>query len=133
MWGSWEYFVQNVHPGMIRLEGDTAVGRAYVAELGRLRDGRSHLNYAVYHDRYQLTPDGWRSRSASTRSDTSTPLRWRAGRPSQWRLPVDPLTEKPPSVDHARTEMRLPTAPSSQSVRLRRDVVRQVDHGVDER
>lgn len=60
MWGSWEYFVQNVHPGMIRLEGDTAVGRAYVAELGRLRDGRSHLNYAVYHDRYQLTPDGWR-------------------------------------------------------------------------
>ena len=27
--GLWEYFVQTVHPGTIRLEGDTAVGRAY--------------------------------------------------------------------------------------------------------
>jgi ketosteroid isomerase-like protein len=60
--GLWEYAVQNVHPGAIRLEGDTAVGRAYIAEFGRLRDGRSHLNYAVYHDRYQRTPDGWKFR-----------------------------------------------------------------------
>jgi hypothetical protein len=60
MWGNWEFFVQNIHPGTIRLEGDTAVGRAYVSELGRLRNGSSHLNYAVYHDRYQRTPDGWK-------------------------------------------------------------------------
>jgi ketosteroid isomerase-like protein len=60
--GLWEYAVQNVHPGAIRVEGDTAVGRAYIAEFGRLRDGRSHLNYAVYHDRYQRTPDGWKFR-----------------------------------------------------------------------
>jgi hypothetical protein len=26
----------------------------------RFRDGRSQLNYAVYHDRYQRTPDGWK-------------------------------------------------------------------------
>ena len=55
----WDYFVQTPHPGTIRLAGDTAVGRAYIAELGRFRDGSSHLNYAVYHDRYRRTPEGW--------------------------------------------------------------------------
>src|SRR4030095_16045450 len=59
--GLWEYFVQTVHPGTIQLAGDTAVGRAYIAELGRLRDGSSQLNYAIYHDRYQRAPDGWKS------------------------------------------------------------------------
>ncbi|MEU4332140.1 nuclear transport factor 2 family protein [Nonomuraea dietziae] len=58
--GLWEFFVQNVHPGVIRLQGDTASGRAYVQEFGRMRDGGSHLNYALYHDRYQRTPDGWK-------------------------------------------------------------------------
>jgi SnoaL-like domain len=52
--------MQTVHPGTIRLEGDTAIGRAYISEFGRFRDGSSHLNYSVYHDRYQRTPDGWR-------------------------------------------------------------------------
>lgn len=58
--GLWEYFVQNAHPGTIQLAGDTAVGRAYIAEFGRMRDGSSNLNYSVYHDRYQHTPDGWK-------------------------------------------------------------------------
>ena len=53
-------FVQTTHPGNIQLEGDTAAGRAYISELVRFRDGRSQLNYAVYHDRYQRTPDGWK-------------------------------------------------------------------------
>ena len=53
-------FVQNTHPGTIQLEGDAASGRAYVSELVRFRDGRSELNYAIYHDRYQRTPDGWK-------------------------------------------------------------------------
>lgn len=56
----WDYMVQHPHPGTIQLEGDTAAGRAYISELGRMRDGRSHLNYSVYHDRYQRTPDGWK-------------------------------------------------------------------------
>ena len=55
-----DYFVQTTHPGIIRLEGDTASGRAYLSELIRLRDGSSQLNYAIYHDRYQRTPDGWK-------------------------------------------------------------------------
>ncbi|MFI1359431.1 nuclear transport factor 2 family protein [Streptomyces sp. NPDC020898] len=80
-WGQslWEFFVQNVHPGVIRLdgEGDTAAGRAYVQEFGRLRDGSSHLNHAVYHDRYERTADGWKfgERIYEVRYLDSTPLR----------------------------------------------------------
>ena len=55
-----DYLVQTTHPGMIRLDGDTASGRAYLQELIRLRDGSSQLNYAIYHDRYQRTADGWK-------------------------------------------------------------------------
>ncbi|MGP4086679.1 nuclear transport factor 2 family protein [Streptomyces sp. KR55] len=58
--GLWDYFVQTAHPGTIRLEGGTAGGRAYIAEFGRMRDGSSHLNHSVYHDRYQRTSDGWK-------------------------------------------------------------------------
>jgi ketosteroid isomerase-like protein len=55
-----DYLVQTTHPGIIRLDGDTASGRAYLQELIRLRDGSSQLNYAIYHDRYRRTADGWR-------------------------------------------------------------------------
>jgi ketosteroid isomerase-like protein len=74
--GLWEYFVQNTHPGMIQLDGDIAVGRAYMSEFGRLRDGSSHLNYAIYHDRYQRTPDGWKfaERIYEVRYVDTTPL-----------------------------------------------------------
>ena len=37
---SWDYFVQTTHPGTIELDGDTAIGRAYIQEFGRMRDGR---------------------------------------------------------------------------------------------
>ncbi|MEU3424266.1 nuclear transport factor 2 family protein, partial [Streptomyces gardneri] len=84
--GLWEFFVQNVHPGTIRLNGDSAVGRAYVQEFGRMRDGGSHANHAVYHDRYQRTPDGWKfaERVYEVRYLDSTPL---AGSP----LPALPV------------------------------------------
>ena len=55
-----DYLVQTTHPGTIQIDGDTASGRAYMSELIRLRDGSSHLNYAIYHDRYQRTSDGWK-------------------------------------------------------------------------
>ena len=55
-----DYLVQTTHAGTIRLDGDTAHGRAYLQELIRLRDGRSEINYAIYHDRYRRTPDGWK-------------------------------------------------------------------------
>lgn len=71
-----EYFVQTAHPGTIQLEGDTASGRAYISELGRMRDGRSQLNYAVYHDRYRRTPGGWKftERVYEVRYLDTTPL-----------------------------------------------------------
>ncbi|MFJ4328721.1 LUD domain-containing protein [Streptomyces tricolor] len=56
----WDFFVQNTHPGTIRLDGDTATGRAHLHELARTLDGREGLNYAVYHDRYRRTEEGWR-------------------------------------------------------------------------
>jgi ketosteroid isomerase-like protein len=56
----WDFFVQTTHPGTIELDGDTATGRAYIQELARTRDGRQGLNYAIYHDRYQRTDDGWK-------------------------------------------------------------------------
>ena len=58
--GLLDYFVQTSHPGTIVLNGDTASGRAYIQELIRFRDGRSELNYAIYHDRYQRTGEGWK-------------------------------------------------------------------------
>jgi ketosteroid isomerase-like protein len=72
----WEYFVQSVHQGTIELDGDTAVGRSHVSEFGRFRDGRSQLNYSLYHDRYRRTPDGWRfaERVYEVRYLDSTPL-----------------------------------------------------------
>ena len=74
--GLWEFFVQTTHPGVIVLDGDTAAGRAYIAELGRFRDGSSHQNYAIYHDRYQRTPDGWKftERVYEVRYADATPL-----------------------------------------------------------
>jgi ketosteroid isomerase-like protein len=55
-----DFLVQTSHPGTIQLNGDTASGRTYIQELIRTRDGRSELNYAIYHDRYQRTSDGWK-------------------------------------------------------------------------
>lgn len=74
--GHWEFFIQNTHPGIIELTGDTATGRAYMSELGRLRDGSSHVNYAIYHDRYQRTENGWRfaERTYEIRYVDTTPL-----------------------------------------------------------
>jgi ketosteroid isomerase-like protein len=79
-----EFLVQNTHPGMIRLDGDAASGRAYMSEIGRARDGRSELNYAIYHDRYQRTGDGWRfaERVYEVRYEDSSPLAGSPPRPA---------------------------------------------------
>src|SRR5262249_36159476 len=71
-----ELFVQTTHPGTVQLDGDTATGRAYIQELVRTRDGHQQLNYAIYHDRYQRTPDGWKftERVYEVRYLDTTPL-----------------------------------------------------------
>ena len=77
-----DYFVQTTYPGTIQLDGDTASGRAYLQELIGLRNGSSHLNYAIYHDRYQRTGDGWKftERVYEVRYLDTSPL---AGSPPQ--------------------------------------------------
>jgi ketosteroid isomerase-like protein len=55
-----EFLVQNTHPGIIQLDGDTASGRAYMSELIGLRDGTSDLDgwkftERVYEVRYHDT------------------------------------------------------------------------------
>jgi SnoaL-like protein len=81
--GLWEFFVQNTHPGTVSLDGDLACGRTYVAEFGRMRDGSSHLNYALYHDRYQRTVAGWKfaERVYEVRYVDTAPLSGSAPRP----------------------------------------------------
>ncbi|NUS16771.1 MAG: nuclear transport factor 2 family protein [Streptomyces sp.] len=76
-----EFFVQSTHPGVIRLDGDTATGRAYMHELIRQKDGAAHQNFAIYHDRYARTGGGWRfaERLYEIRYLDTTPL---AGSPT---------------------------------------------------
>ncbi|MGV9563478.1 nuclear transport factor 2 family protein [Streptomyces sp. NPDC003480] len=86
----WDFFVQNTHPGAIRIDGDTATGRAYMQEIARARDGRQGLNYAIYHDRYRRTADGWRfsERVYEVRYLDTTPLAGSA--PRMVGAPDDP-------------------------------------------
>ncbi|MFJ9822920.1 nuclear transport factor 2 family protein [Streptomyces sp. NPDC101160] len=72
----WDFFVQNSHPGTLRIDGDTATGRTYMQEVARLLDGRSGMNFAVYHDTYRRTPEGWRfaERVYEVRYVDTTPL-----------------------------------------------------------
>ncbi|MFF7474472.1 LUD domain-containing protein [Streptomyces sp. NPDC008092] len=79
----WDFFVQNSHPGTIRLDGDTAAGRTYIQEIARVLDGRSGLNFAVYHDSYRRTPEGWKfaERVYEVRYVDTTPLRGSAPGP----------------------------------------------------
>lgn len=74
--GSWDFFVQTTHAGSISLDGDTAAGRAYISEFGRLHGGDSYRNCGIYHDRYRRTPDGWRfvERVYEVRYVDTTPL-----------------------------------------------------------
>jgi len=73
----WDFFVQNTHPGTIQLDGDTATGRAYMHEVLRTLDKQHEgVNFAIYHDRYQRTPDGWKfaERVYEVRYLDTTPL-----------------------------------------------------------
>ena len=67
----------------------------------RAGDGSSHLNYAIYHDRYQRTGDGWKftERIYEVRYLDSTPLAGSAPRPAG-----------APAVPPAGTDRSLPAA-----------------------
>ncbi|MBO2459348.1 nuclear transport factor 2 family protein [Actinomadura violacea] len=80
----WDFFVQTTHPGAVSIDGDTATGRAYIHEVVRTLDGIEGLNYAVYHDSYRRTPDGWKftERVYEVRYLDTTPLTGSAPAPT---------------------------------------------------
>lgn len=72
---NFELFVQLSHPGTVEIDGDTGHGRAVLGEIIRLRNGVSHRNWAIYHDRFARTEAGWRftERLYEIRSLETTP------------------------------------------------------------
>lgn len=72
----WDFFIQNTHQGTVVIDGDSATGRAFIQEIARLRNGFEGLNFAVYHDRYRRTEDGWKfaERVYEVRYFDTTPL-----------------------------------------------------------
>jgi hypothetical protein len=104
------------------LDGDTASGRAYLQELARFRDGRSELNYAVYHDRYQRTPGGWKftERVYEVRYLDTTPLAGSAPHAAGGaRYPGDGGTSLGPAAAAAATAPRWPPSPPAPVTRGR--------------
>ncbi|WP_377272764.1 nuclear transport factor 2 family protein [Peterkaempfera sp. SMS 1(5)a] len=101
-----DYFIQTTHPGVIRLEGDTASGRAYMQEVIRLRSGASHLNYAIYHDRYQRTGGGWKfaERTYEIRYLDESPLAGSA--PSSAGAPAAPSAAEASAVQASAVQGR---------------------------
>ncbi|MET8545338.1 LUD domain-containing protein [Kitasatospora sp. NPDC004799] len=97
----WDFFVQNTHPGTVLIDGDTATGRAHMHEIVRLKNGVQGLNYAVYHDRYRRTTDGWRfaERVYETRYLDTSPLTGSAPSTPGW-APA-PHTAPAPYTDPA--------------------------------
>ena len=100
-----DYFVQTTRPGTIQLDGDTASGRACISELMRFRDGRSELNYAIYHDRYRRTSDDWKftERVYEVRYLDHSPLAGSA--PQAGALADPPATEIAASPDRSSLEV----------------------------
>jgi hypothetical protein len=71
------------------------------ASREEIRDGSSHLNCALYHDRYQRTPDGWKfaEHTYEVRYVDTTPL------PGSARF-------RPRPVINSITSSRNPTPPA---------------------
>lgn len=59
---AYDLLVQVAPNGRVEIDGDTATGRWYILEIGRLRDGTSSQQVALCHDQYRRTADGWRLR-----------------------------------------------------------------------
>jgi hypothetical protein len=64
-----------------------------------MRDGSSHLNYSVYHDRYRRTPDGWKftERVDEVKYLDTTPLAGAA--PHAARAPAGPPAGNTPAEE----------------------------------
>jgi len=58
---AWQFFVQIVHHGLVRLDGDRAHARWYLTETARpAGGGDDYFNHGLYVDELVRTADGWR-------------------------------------------------------------------------
>lgn len=56
--GGWEFFVQFVHSGVVKVDGDHATGRWVLQEVARSSDN-NYNNYALYEDVYVEIDGKW--------------------------------------------------------------------------
>jgi hypothetical protein len=99
---SWRLALAFEAPRRLRCGRATRRGRAYISELGHSRDGRQPLNYAIYHDCYQCTGEGWKftERAYRVRYEDTTPL---AGSPPRRAgLPTGPSAGNTPAAEGQR-------------------------------
>jgi hypothetical protein len=59
LWNAPEFFVQQVHGGIVTIDGDRATSRWSVQETGRRRDGGPYNNRAVYEDEMVERDGSW--------------------------------------------------------------------------
>jgi ketosteroid isomerase-like protein len=57
---TFQFVFQQVHSGVVELDGDRAVGRWSMTEIGRTAAGDPMLMLARYEDDYARDPEGWR-------------------------------------------------------------------------
>ena len=55
-----EFFVQQVHSGVVAIDGDQATARWSVQETGRARDKAPYNNHAFYEDELVKRDGAWR-------------------------------------------------------------------------
>lgn len=60
LWDAMEFFVQQVHSGLVTIDGDRAKSRWSVQETGRRRDGGPYNNHAFYEDEMVKRDGSWR-------------------------------------------------------------------------
>ena len=54
-----DHVIQLTHNGVVKLDGDTALGRWYVTEYGLTAKGRRTFYIVHYDDEYRRTDEGW--------------------------------------------------------------------------
>ncbi|MGI9431346.1 MAG: nuclear transport factor 2 family protein [Myxococcota bacterium] len=57
---TFEFVFQQVHSGFVELDGDRAIGRWAMTEIGRTSAGDPMLMLARYEDDYVRAAEGWR-------------------------------------------------------------------------
>jgi ketosteroid isomerase-like protein len=60
LWEPLDFFVQQVHSGVVTIDGERATSRWSVQETGRRRDGGPYNNHAFYEDELVKRDGTWR-------------------------------------------------------------------------